>query len=55
MKDSYSFLRNYMSAKGISIEKLSRKGGYRLGNELSGNWLSFKNLELLRAHVCNFF
>lgn len=45
---SFSFLRDYMSAKGIEVVKV-RRGLYRMKDQ------TFNSIESLREHICRFY
>lgn len=52
---TFSFLQDYMSAKGIELKRCKEKGAkYQLNNGLSGKQ-RFRNLQDLRSHISNFY
>lgn len=55
MRYSYGFIRDYMSAKGISLERHGK--GFRLGNPLlkTNPWLYFGTFEEVVDHVTKYY
>lgn len=56
MKYSFSYLRDYVSARGLQLNRVrdtKRAFFYGLG-KAGGEWLFFNNIDEVRKHICTF-